>query len=257
MAKLQLLAGTTSKTLKVFIQDSSVTTGAGLTGLVFNTASLTAYYIREGAGSATAITLATATLGTFTSSGFIVVDGTNMPGLYEIGIPNAAIAAGAKSVVIMLKGATNMSPCVIEIELTAVDNQSATGFVTSVPSVVGAVGSVTGAVGSVGTGGIAAASFAAGAIDAAAIAANAIGASELATDAANEIADALLDRSNGVETGYTPRQTLRLMSAVLCGKASGVGGVSPAFRDMADAKARVSATTDASGNRTAVTLDAT
>lgn len=125
MAKLSILAGTTSKRLKVFIQDSSVTTGAGLTGLVFNTASLTGYYIREGDASATAITLATATLGTWASGGFIVVDGTNMPGLYELDIPNAAIAAGAKSVVIMLKGATNMSPCVIEIELTANDNQVA------------------------------------------------------------------------------------------------------------------------------------
>lgn len=127
MPKLSLLAGTTSKTIKVFIQDNSVTTGAGLTGLVFNTASLTAYYTREGTNGTTVITLVTATQGTWTSSGFIVVDATNMPGLYEIGVPNAAIAAGAKSVVIYLKGATNMAPVVVEIELTVVDNQS-TGY---------------------------------------------------------------------------------------------------------------------------------
>lgn len=47
----------------------------------------------------------------------------------------------------------------------------------------------------IGTGGIAAAAFAAGAIDAAAIAANAIGASELAQDAAQEIADEILNRN--------------------------------------------------------------
>lgn len=133
--KLSLLAGTTSKTIKIFIQDSSVTTGAGLTGLVFNTASLTAYYIREGAASATAITLATASVGTWTSSGFKVVDAINMPGVYEVGIPNAAIAAGAKSVIIYLQGAINMAPCVVEIELTAVDNQSATAFMTSIATV--------------------------------------------------------------------------------------------------------------------------
>ena len=44
------------------------------------------------------------------------------------------------------------------------------------------------------TGGIAVTAFAAGAIDAAAIAANALGASELAQDAAQEVADELLNR---------------------------------------------------------------
>lgn len=113
----------TSTKVRVFIQDSSSTVGAGLTGLVFNTASLTGYYIKEG-GTATAISFVTATLGTFTSSGFIVVDGTNMPGLYEIGIPNAALDT-AGSVTFYLKGATNMAPCVFEIEMISTDFQDA------------------------------------------------------------------------------------------------------------------------------------
>jgi len=124
MAKLQLKKGTLSKTLKVFIQDSSSTTGAGLTGLVFNSASLTAHYIREGDASATAITLVTATVGTFTSSGFKEVDATNMPGWYEIGTPDAALATGADSVGVILKGATNMAPLTLEIQL--VDDLSVT-----------------------------------------------------------------------------------------------------------------------------------
>lgn len=128
MAKLSLLGGTTSKLLRIFIQNNSVTTGAGLSGLVFNTAGLTAYYIREGAASTTAISLATQTLGTWATGGFIAVDPTNMPGVYELGIPNAAIAAGAKSVIVFLQGATNMAPILLEIELTAVDNQNATSF---------------------------------------------------------------------------------------------------------------------------------
>lgn len=128
MAKLEILAGTTSKMVSVFLQDSSSTTGAGLTGLVFNTASLTAYYYREGAGSATAISLATMTLGTWATSGFVVVDGTNMPGMYSLGLPNAAIAAGAKSVTVYIKGATNLMPCVLEIELTATDNQDSAAY---------------------------------------------------------------------------------------------------------------------------------
>lgn len=123
--KLSLKAGTTSKLLTVFIQDNSVTTGAGLTGLVYNSGSLTAYYYREGAASAVAITLADMTVGTWGSGGFKAVDATNLPGVYNLGIPDAALAAGAKSVIVMLKGATNMAPLVLEIELTAIDNQDA------------------------------------------------------------------------------------------------------------------------------------
>lgn len=135
MAKLSILAGVTSKMVTVFVQDSSSTVGAGLTGLVYNTSSLTAYYYREGAGSAVAISLATMTLGTWATGGFVVVDGTHMPGVYSIGIPNAALASGAKSVVILLKGAANMAPVLLEIELTAVDNQNAASFgLTALPS---------------------------------------------------------------------------------------------------------------------------
>lgn len=133
MAKLSLKAGTTSKLLRIFVSNSSVTTGAGLTGLVFNSGSLIAYYIKEGDATTTAITLATMTVGTWATGGFKEVDATHMPGVYEIGIPNAALASGA-SVLIMLSGATNMAPVLLEIELTAVDNQSATAFVTSVPA---------------------------------------------------------------------------------------------------------------------------
>lgn len=127
MAKLILKRGTTSKIVRVFIQDSSQTNGDGLTGLAYNTASLTAYYIREGDATATAITLVTATVGTYTSGGFVAVDGTNLPGVYEIGLPNAALASG-DSVIVMLKGATNMVPTILEIELDAYDPQDTTAL---------------------------------------------------------------------------------------------------------------------------------
>lgn len=128
MAKLSILAGATSQSVNVFILNSSLTTGAGLTGLVFNTSSLTGYYTFVGANTAaTAITLATlaAANSAYSSGGFKEIDATNMPGLYRLDIPNAALAGSSgRSVVIMLKGAANMAPCLLEIELTAVDNQS-------------------------------------------------------------------------------------------------------------------------------------
>lgn len=123
--KLIRKAGATSNIVQVFIQDSSSTVGAGLTGLVFNSGSLTAYYHRDTDTTATAISLVTMTVGTFTSSGFKEIDATNMPGWYQLCPPDAALAAGAKSVGIHLKGATNMAPLPIEIDLVAYDPMDA------------------------------------------------------------------------------------------------------------------------------------
>lgn len=135
MAKLQIKKGTTSKRLDIFIQNSSSTTGAGLTGLVYNSAGLTAYYYRESAASSTAITLAAATLGTWATGGFIVIDGTNMPGCYQFDIPDAALATGADSVLIILMGATNMAPLPLEIQLTDIDvHDSQRAGLTGLPS---------------------------------------------------------------------------------------------------------------------------
>lgn len=75
---------------------------------------------------------------------------------------------------------------------------------------------------------------------------------------ANANADALLDRSNGVETGLTPRGALRLAAAAMAGKVSGGGTGTETFRNaVADSKNRIVSTNDSSGNRTAVTTDVT
>jgi hypothetical protein len=68
--------------------------------------------------------------------------------------------------------------------------------------------------------------------------------------------DAILDRANGVETGYTLRQALRLMAAALLGELSGAATTTITIRDMGDTKTRITATVDADGNRSALTLDA-
>lgn len=118
---LTIPAGTTSKIIEFPIFDSSSSTGALLTGLVYNSSGLTAYYDRVGAaGSATSISLVTMTKGTFSSGGFVAVDATNMPGIYQLSIPDAALAASATAVTINLKGGTNMVPVVIVIQLTSV-----------------------------------------------------------------------------------------------------------------------------------------
>ena len=114
MKKL-IASGSTSQRVQVFIQNSASLVGAGLGGLVYNTSGLTAYYFRDGDSSTTAISLVTATLGTWASGGFVAVDGTNLPGVYEIGLPNACFGSGG-SCVVYLQGAANMVPCVLEIQ---------------------------------------------------------------------------------------------------------------------------------------------
>ena len=142
--KLITKLGATSQIWQVFVQDSSSSTGAGLTGLVFNTSSLTAYYHRETDTTATAISLVTMTVGTFTSSGFKEIDSTNMPGWYQFCPPNAAIASGAASCGFHLKGATNMAPLPIECQLVAFDpNDTVRLGLTAMPNVAsGSAGAI-------------------------------------------------------------------------------------------------------------------
>lgn len=59
-----------------------------------------------------------------------------------------------------------------------------------------------------------------------------------------------------VEGSYTLKMMVRLFAAALLGKASGLATATAVFRDTGDSKDRISATVDANGNRSAVTLDA-
>jgi hypothetical protein len=72
-------AGSASVVELVDILDSTSTTGAGKTGLAYNTASLTCYYKRSSGTAAVAVTLVDiTTLGTYVSGGFKEIDATRM-----------------------------------------------------------------------------------------------------------------------------------------------------------------------------------
>ena len=60
-----------------------------------------------------------------------------------------------------------------------------------------------------------------------------------------------------VDGTVTLAESLRLQNSVLLGKVSGAGTGTETFRDLADTKDRIVATVDSSGNRTAITRDAT
>lgn len=60
-----------------------------------------------------------------------------------------------------------------------------------------------------------------------------------------------------VEGTTTMRQMLRGYASALLGKASGLGTTTAVYRDVGDTKARITATVDTDGNRTAITTDLT
>jgi hypothetical protein len=114
----------TSQCVGVFVSNNSVTTGAGLTGLVYNSGSLIcAYYIpatgvtATGCGTAGSTSLNDMALGTYTSGGFKQISSANMPGWYEFCPPNTALASG-NEVDFELSGAANMAPVNLRIILT-------------------------------------------------------------------------------------------------------------------------------------------
>lgn len=93
-------------------------------------------------------------------------------------------------------------------------------------------------------------------LDAAITSRQATGAMTLTAGERNSVADALLDRADAIEIGLTLRQAHRLESAAAAGKLSGAATNTVIIRNaVADAKARITATVDADGNRSAITTD--
>jgi len=133
MSKERIFAGLASLTLPLFVNDTSSATGAGLSGLAFNTSGLVAEYRRQGQSTWTAITLSGGTLGTWSSGGF-VADGA-LGGAYELGVPNAAVASGAQWWRSGSTAGPTCWPVLCELELDAVNYQDAVHLgLTSLPN---------------------------------------------------------------------------------------------------------------------------
>jgi len=121
----KMVAGSVSQAVPVFVQSASSAANGGLGGLVFNTAGLICRYRRQGQSSWTAVSLVSGTLGTWAAGAFTADAST---GWYELGIPDAALVAGAEWVQIELSGAPDMTPSRVFIELDTINYQVPSGY---------------------------------------------------------------------------------------------------------------------------------
>lgn len=129
MALLSVSYSQGSYVLRFKLLDSSVTTGAGLTGLDHTSAGLIIATICDNEATTTRYRASSSELeavvanGTYTAptSGkarFKVVDATNHPGVYEVQLAAARFAVvGARYMIVSISGATNLAQCDAVISL--------------------------------------------------------------------------------------------------------------------------------------------
>lgn len=191
----------TSVILRVKLLDSSVTTGAGLTGLTSASSGLIISTIVDNAATATAYTQAGSTIEDITTLGtyaaptaskcrFKEVDSTNHKGIYEIHFADARFSvASARFLLVSLSGATNLAQCDFLIQLnSAADHPvDVRQWIGGTPNALQS-GRVDGYLGASATGSITSSTFAGGAINADAIADSAIDAATFAAGAINAAA---------------------------------------------------------------------
>jgi hypothetical protein len=69
------------------------------------------------------------------------------------------------------------------------------------------------------------------------------------------LADGLLNRSDGVESGYTVKDTLKIVGAAVAAKLSGLPAGPAVIRNLGDSLNRITVTFDANTNRTNISFN--
>jgi hypothetical protein len=222
--------GQGSIVLRVKLLDSSVATGAGLTGLTSASSGLIISTIADNEATATAYTVAASNVETITTLGtyaaptaskcrFKEVDATNHKGVYELQFADARFAvSGAKSLLVSIAGATNLAQCDFVIQLQTVDPYISGGtLAVNVSQFGGTNGTFSGGRPEVNTTHAAGTAWGSGAITAASIAADAITAAKVADDVSTEIRTkvmALTTASGVVGSGSTTANVVASSVAV-------------------------------------------
>ncbi len=92
----------------------------GVTGLTTSTSGLSAYYNRSRTSPVQINLVARTIAQPWISGGFAEVDSVNMPGIYRLDIPNAALVSGASDVTITVRGASVTNGAVLTIKLQSI-----------------------------------------------------------------------------------------------------------------------------------------
>ena len=119
VANLPVNTQATTITVAPSSTSQSVELYLGATGLTFATSGLVAYYVRN-REAPTPIALVTQTpTGTWASGGFAEISSSLVPGVYRLDVPNAAFAAGASDVTIVVRGASGTNGAVMTVKLSS------------------------------------------------------------------------------------------------------------------------------------------
>jgi hypothetical protein len=119
VANLPVNTQATTITIAPASTSQSIELYLGATGLTFATSGLAAYYVRN-QSAPVAITLVTQTAtGAWTSGGFAEISSSLVPGVYRLDVPNAAFAAGASDVTIVVRGASGTNGAVLTVTLSS------------------------------------------------------------------------------------------------------------------------------------------
>jgi hypothetical protein len=107
---ITIAPGSTSQSIELYL---------GATGLTASTSGLSARYNRTRTASVSIPLVARTIAQAWTAGGFAEVDATNMPGVYRLDVPDAAFAAGASDVTIVVRGASGTNGAVMTVKLSS------------------------------------------------------------------------------------------------------------------------------------------
>lgn len=134
---ITIAPGSTSQSIELYL---------GATGLTASTSGLSARYNRTRTASVSIPLVARTIAQAWTAGGFAEVDATNMPGVYRLDLPDAALAAGADDVTIVVRGASGTNGAVMTVKLSSGGLTSA----QTAAAVLDAVGTSYATAGSIG-----------------------------------------------------------------------------------------------------------
>jgi hypothetical protein len=107
---ITIAPGSTSQSIELYL---------GATGLTASTSGLSARYNRTRTASVSIPLVARTIAQAWTAGGFAEVDATNMPGVYRLDLPDAALAAGADDVTVVVRGASGTNGAVMTVKLSS------------------------------------------------------------------------------------------------------------------------------------------